>query len=83
MNSATAHHPPDRAGAPARGGPAPNEEPELNNERDIPTEADDAEVVEAPAGRSAAELGRAVADKESVAGEEDPGAALDASGDPP
>lgn len=43
---------------------APDEEPELNNERDIPTEAGDGPAPEVP--------------EESVAGEEDPGAALDA-----
>lgn len=48
--------------------PAPHDEPEFNNERDIPTES----------GGAGVEVDdEAVAGKESVAGEEDPGAALD------
>jgi len=44
--------------------PPRNEEPEFNAERDIPTEGDDEPAEVDP-------------DAESVAGEEDPGAALD------
>lgn len=57
----------------------PSEEPEFNNERDIPNES----------GEPAADLragvdvdDEAVATEESVAGEEDPGAALDEMADP-
>ncbi|MFZ5547122.1 MAG: hypothetical protein ACOZJX_00275 [Pseudomonadota bacterium] len=49
--------------------PAPTEKPELNNERDIPSEPDD--------GHAPEEL------EESIAGEEDPGAALDAPEEQP
>lgn len=63
--------------APVR--PAPNEEPEFNNERDIPTEPGhtgaDGPAEERDAKREVDD--EAVAGKESVAGEEDPGAALD------
>lgn len=75
---------------------AGNEEPELNNERDIPTEdgVDEATpaVARRPARDSEADVeGRhaggarreTVAGRESVAGEEDPGAALDTEPDAP
>lgn len=52
-----------------------SEEPELNNERDIPTE--DAAEDEPREQRET------IAGRESVAGEEDPGAALDAELDAP
>jgi hypothetical protein len=54
---------------------APHEEPEFNNERDIPTESGDP-------GAGADVDDEAVATEESVAGEEDPGAALDEMADP-
>jgi hypothetical protein len=67
-----------------------SEEPELNNERDIPTEDDpqatpdgtDAEASRTPPpGRKAQATGPG--GPESVAGEEDPGAALDTEPDAP
>jgi hypothetical protein len=59
--------------------PAPHEEPEFNNERDIPTESGGAGADGPSGGRGGGgEVDdEAVAGKESVAGEEDPGAALD------
>lgn len=85
---------------PASAPPGAHEEPELNNERDLPTEgdADDAppprDAASAQArprgtetqveGRQAADGSRAdVAGRESVVGEEDPGAALDTKPDDP
>lgn len=67
--------PPPPAG-PAEGlrKPPATEEPEFNAERDIPTEDGD-EVAKPPPD--------AAPDDESVAGEEDPGAAFDAARPPP
>jgi hypothetical protein len=69
---------------------AGSEEPELNNERDIPTEDGGAEAAPARGaeadveGRHAGAAPReTVAGRESVAGEEDPGAALDTEPDAP
>lgn len=67
MHSPTNPRGPEAGPCSAQGRPAPHEEPEFNNERDIPTESGEAGV--ANGGSEAAE--------ESVAGEEDPGAALD------
>lgn len=73
MHSATTPTGPQASPRWAQGRPAPHEEPEFNNERDIPTESGDL-------GGNAASGGvdeKAVPVEESVAGEEDPGAALD------
>jgi hypothetical protein len=72
--------------------PASSEEPELSNERDIPTEGDSPTADDAAdakgsdrtrSGKPRVGTGPDPAGPESVAGEEDPGAALDTEPDSP